>query len=177
MKKAVKKKIRKRRVKAERERDQKGQLGWLMLALRCPLSRVVIRRIFKVLLVAAPPLPFEPKQTECSVFFRQVARAREREGGRNGLCFRFQLEDQGMGVDGSERNAEVQWGKEREREGGADKRKERKKKRRESSRDHARVLRGKKNFLPAFFFLSFFFFLPNAYSYKVQCPSNSLYFV
>lgn len=84
--------------------------------LRCPLSRVVIRRIFKVLLVAAPPLPFEPKQTECSVFFRQVARAREREGGRNGLCFRFQLEDQGMGVDGSERNAEVQWGKERERE-------------------------------------------------------------
>lgn len=69
-----------------------------------------------MLLVAAPPLPFEPKQTECSVFFRQVARAREREGGRNGLCFRFQLEDQGMGVDGSERNAEVQWGKEREGE-------------------------------------------------------------
>lgn len=47
--------------------------------LRCPLSRVVIRRIFKVLLVAAPPLPFEPKQTECSVFF---AKWPGRERGR-----------------------------------------------------------------------------------------------
>lgn len=92
-------------------------------------------------------LPFEPKQTECSVFFAKWP-GREREGGRNGLCFRFQLEDQGwMGVRETPR---CNGGGRREREG-ADKRIERKKKRRESSRDHARVLR-KKNFLRRFFF-------------------------
>lgn len=46
--------------------------------LRCPLSRVVIRRIFKVLLVAAPPLPFEPKQSARFFFAKWPGRERGR---------------------------------------------------------------------------------------------------
>lgn len=100
-------------------------------------------------------LPFEPKQTECSVFFAKWP-GRTREGGREEETD-YVLDFNWKATGRSEREREKRWN------GGGDKRKERKKKRRrESSRDHARI---KKNFPLLFFvfaafFLFFFFFLP-----------------
>lgn len=108
-------------------------LGWLFYAVGdWMFSLAVIRRIFKVLLVAASLYPLS-RNKQSARFFSPSGQGGRREVGRNGLCFRFQLE--GKKREGARETPPRCNGGEG---GKADKRKERKKKRRESSRDHAR---------------------------------------
>lgn len=139
-------------------------LGWLFYAVGdWMFSLAVIRRIFKVLLVAAPLYPLSRNKQSARFFSPSGQGGRGREGGRNGLCFRFQLEGNWKEREGARETLE--W------RGRQTKRKEKEKEEGKFSRPRENKKEFSSTFLRVRRFLSFFFFfLANV---QVQCPSIS----
>ena len=115
-KEAVKKKIRKA-CWSDGVVKVKGVGGFQLSLERCSIPRLDVpsrgnTSDFQSAAYRGAAVPFEPKQTECLLFSRSGRGGRQ--NGRNGLCFRFQLEDRGtrgerkrhgaIGGEGEERN-------------------------------------------------------------------------